>query len=411
MPEKLSEAEFVVIGGGAIGCCVAYSLAATGRTDVLLLERAEELGEITTSQGAGLCGQVRSTVDRVQLAMHSVRTFNQLKNDATAPLDWRQVGSLRIALSDAAVQMFHQLSGIATEAGLEVELLDPAAAARRWPPMDFAGVQAVLWCPSDGYLDPQTVVRAYEYQARQLGARFATAVQVEGIQCRNGRVEAVQTDLGTIPCRMAINAAGAHAYHIARLAGLELPIVPVRHEYFVSVPMAGLEPTLPCFRVPDLSLYGRAAEDCLLLGGWEASSQAADPRQFELKGPAPDIEPDLQVLDNFARRFARLVPAAANLAKARIAKGWPTFTPDGRFILGESSEVRGFVMAGGCNAHGISGSPGIGRLLLESLFDPDPSEYVRSLSPDRFAVQRWDWQTARQQAQQVYETYYTVEAC
>ena len=91
-----------------------------------------------------------------------------------------------------------------------------------------------------------------------------------------------------------------------------------------------------------------------------------------------------------------------------IAKGWPTFTPDGRFIIGESSRVKGFVMAGGCNAHGISGSGGIGRLLVESLLDPNPSPYVRGLSPDRFTESPWSWDKARVQAARVYETYYGV---
>ena len=103
-----------------------------------------------------------------------------------------------------------------------------------------------------------------------------------------------------------------------------------------------------------------------------------------------------------------LFRAARGAARTRVGRGWPTFTPDGRFIIGESGRVRGFVMAGGCNAHGISGSAGIGRLLVESLFDPRPSEYVGSLSPDRFTERSWDWDTARRQAQRVYETYYEL---
>jgi glycine/D-amino acid oxidase-like deaminating enzyme len=114
------------------------------------------------------------------------------------------------------------------------------------------------------------------------------------------------------------------------------------------------------------------------------------------------------VLDGFEDEFARLLPEARGAARTRIGKGWPTFTPDGRFIIGESRRVKGFVMAGGCNAHGISGSAGIGRLLVESLFDPHPSDYVGSLSPDRFTERYWDWDTARRQARHVYETYYAL---
>ena len=110
----------------------------------------------------------------------------------------------------------------------------------------------------------------------------------------------------------------------------------------------------------------------------------------------------------FEDSFDPLFPTAKGAEKKFIGKGWPTFTPDGRFIIGESSRAPGFVMAGGCNAHGISGSGGIGKLLVESLLDPKPGAYVKSLSPDRFTETPWNWDEARKQAARVYETYYGV---
>ena len=157
-----------------------------------------------------------------------------------------------------------------------------------------------------------------------------------------------------------------------------------------------------------MTLYGRATGERLRLGGWEAHALSIDPRGFGLEEPAPVIAADQEMLDGFEKEFARLLPEARGAARTRIGKGWPTFTPDGRFIIGESRRVKGFVMAGGCNAHGISGSAGIGRLLVESLFDRRPSDYVRSLSPDRFTECAWSWDIARRQAQQVYETYYAL---
>src|SRR5262249_23734293 len=227
----------VIIGGGAVGCGVAYSLARAGKRDLLLIERAGDVGQVTTAQGAGLCGQVRASVERVRLAMHSVATFRELQRDPVVRPDWNEVGSLRIALDERRVDEFRRLRSVCEEAGLEVALIDRAEAKRRWPPMEFGEVKAVLWCPSDGYMTPYAVAKAYEHQCRKLGVRFATEKAVVGITCRNGRIEAVQTDGGTVRCCTVINAAGAHAYHIARLVGLELPIVPVRHEYFVTVPL------------------------------------------------------------------------------------------------------------------------------------------------------------------------------
>jgi len=405
---ELPDSEIIIIGGGAVGCGVAYALSKAGRKDILLLERAADVGQATTSQGAGLCGQVRDSAERIRLAMHSVATFRELQRDSEAKPDWHEVGSLRIAFSGKRVEEFRRLKAAADAAGLEANLIDNAEAKSRWPLMDFASVKSVLWCPSDGYMAPTRVVKAYEHQCRKRGVRFATSTIVEEIICRDGRVTGVKTNHGSAECRYVINAAGAHAYHMARLAGLELPIVPVRHEYFVTVPMSGLTPDLPCFRVPELTLYGRVRDGGLLLGGWEPHSLHTDPRSFAMQGEPPPVTPDWKVLNSFEQSFTQLFPTAEGAEKKTVGKGWPTFTPDGRFIIGESSRVKGFVMAGGCNAHGISGSGGIGKLLTESLLDPKPSDYVKSLSPDRFTETKWNWDEAQKQAVRVYETYYGV---
>jgi glycine/D-amino acid oxidase-like deaminating enzyme len=404
--KQMSDAEFVVIGGGAIGCGVAYALAKAGKTDILLIERADDVGQVTTSQGAGLCGQARDSVERTKLAMHSVAVFRELQKKAEAKPDWNEVGSLRIGLSDRSVNDFRALKEIADTAGLETALIDNKEAQRLWPLMDFLQVKAVLWCPSDGWMTPQRVAKAYEEQSRKLGVRISTGTTVQAITVDGNRVAAVQTNRGEVKCRSVINAAGAHAYHVAKLAGLDLPIVPVRHEYFITVPMPELRPDLPCFRVPELTLYGRVRDGGLLLGGWEHKALHTDPRAYPLKGQPPEVVPDWSVLNSFESSFTRVLPKASGREKKFVGKGWPTFTPDGRFIIGESSRVKGFVLAGGCNAHGISGSGGIGRLLVESLLDPKPSSYVKSLSPDRFTETPWNWDEACVQARRIYETYY-----
>lgn len=409
--DSLPDAEIVVLGGGAVGCGIAHALARAGKTDILVIEREWDVGRATTSQGAGLAGQVRSSVERTQLAMRSIATFQELERDPDARPEWQPVGSLRIAQTPERVEEFARLEAVAARAGLEVHAIDAREAARLWPAMDFSRARAVLWCPSDGYMNPTSVVKAYEHQCRKLGVRFATSTAVESIAVRAGRVEAVKTARGSVRCKYVINAAGAHAYHVARLVGLELPIVPVRHEYFVTVRVDGLHPGLPCFRIPDATLYGRPSGDGVLLGGWEPTSLGTDPRGYSLDAKPPTIEPDRRILESFEQALRPLFPGARGVDYRRIGKGWPTFTPDGRFILGESSRVKGFVLAGGCNAHGISGSAGIGHLLVEALLDPRPSSYVKSLSPDRFTESTWSWESASRSAQRVYETYYAVESC
>ena len=202
---------------------------------------------------------------------------------------------------------------------------------------------------------------------------------------KDGRVAGVETDGGTIECEMVINAAGAHAYHIAQSVGLELPIVPVRHEYFVTVHADGLR--------PDFAGGSHSRFDALPAGGNQfaavrrlGTQAACRPTRGNSRSTASRRRsiPDWDVLGWFAEQLAPEIPQVEELGVRSVFRGWPTFTPDGRFIIGESSRVKGFVMAGGCNAHGVSGSAGIGRHVVESILEPDPSPYVKSLSPDRF---------------------------
>ena len=408
MSNQPKSANFVIIGGGAVGCGVAYSLVKAGVEDVVLLEKESTLAAATSGQAAGLVGQVRNSVERTKLAMWSVQTFTELQADDTANPGWRQVGSLRVALNEERVNEFKDMKTVADEAGLETEFINSTAAKSHWPLMDFSAAKAVLWCPTDGYLQPSDLTMAYVAHARQMGAQFFTSMPAHNIRLEGGRVTGVETDAGVIACETVINAAGAHAFHIAQSVGLELPIVPVRHEFFVTVHAEDLVPDLPVVRIPDAALYLRAESNALLCGGWEPKGLSTDPREFPLGTDPPAIEPDYEVLGWFTEQLAPHLPKVNDLGLRNVFRGWPTFTPDGRFIIGPSSRVPGFVMAGGCNAHGVSGSAGIGRHVVESMSEVAPSDYVRSLSPDRFSENSWDWQTARRDAQHCYETYYCL---
>jgi glycine/D-amino acid oxidase-like deaminating enzyme len=407
MSNNGQQAEIVIIGGGAVGCAVAYSFAKAGKTNVLLLEKEPTVAAVTTPQAAGLVGQVRNTVERTKLAMWSVETFSKLEQDEHPKPGWRQVGSLRIALCDERVEEFRRMKSVADESGLEVEFIDAKVASQKWPAMDFHRAKSILWCPSDGYLQPSDLTMSYVAHARSLGVRFQTNTAARQVVLKDGRVTGVETEDGIIACDMVVNAAGAHAYHIARGVGLELPIIPVRHEYFITVQADGMQPNLPVVRIPDSTLYLRAEINSLLCGGWERTGLSTDPRDFRLAGAPPAIDNDWDVLGWFAQQLAPEMPSVEQMGIRSVFKGWPTFTPDGRFIIGESSRVKGFVMAGGCNAHGVSGSAGIGRHVVESVLDSDPSLYVRSLSPDRFD-RSWAWPAAQSDARQHYETYYDL---
>src|SRR3954454_15464596 len=205
MSNGSQRAEIVVIGGGAVGCAVAYSLAKAGKTDVLLLEKEPTLAAATTPQAAGLVGQVRNSIERTKLAMWSVKTFSQLERDEKAKPGWRQVGSLRIALCDARVDEFQRMKQVADKSGLEVDFIDQRAAKQKWPLMNFERAKAILWCPSDGYLQPSDLTMSYVAHARRTGVRFQTNTAVRRVAVSNGRVTGVETDGGTIQCEMVVN--------------------------------------------------------------------------------------------------------------------------------------------------------------------------------------------------------------
>ncbi|SVE14062.1 uncharacterized protein METZ01_LOCUS466916, partial [marine metagenome] len=186
MNNQPKSANIIIIGGGAVGCGVAYSLVKAGVEDVLLLEKEPTMAAATSGQAAGLVGQVRNSVERTELAMWSVQTFSDLQADDLANPGWRQVGSLRVALNDERVREFEKMKAVADEAGLETEFIENAAAQAKWPLMNFAAAKAVLWCPSDGYLQPSDLTMAYVAHARRRGAKFLTGTPVRSIHVKEG---------------------------------------------------------------------------------------------------------------------------------------------------------------------------------------------------------------------------------
>jgi glycine/D-amino acid oxidase-like deaminating enzyme len=401
------DAEVTIVGGGAVGCAVAYVLARAGYRDVQVVERGK-LASATTGQAAGLVGQVRASRERCQLAMASVATYSRIEQDTGATADWRQTGSLRIAMTDERVAEFRALAGVAGSAGLEVGFLGHAALAELCPVLATEHVKAALWCPTDGYLQPNSLVMAYVAGARARGVSFATQTTVTGIRLDCGAVAGLRTDHGDVATSMVINAAGPWAATVAALAGVELPIVPVRHEYFVTGPVPGWHASLPVLRIPDIRIYARAEGPGILCGGWEAASLSLDPRQVAVGQPLA-VTPDWPVLTGFAQDFSSFVPAVTDAGVRTVFRGFPAFSPDGRFVIGPVPGIRGLVMAAACNAHGVSGSAGLAEHVLESL-QPDPSPYVRSLSPARFTAGTWDRAAARAQAERVYQDYYRLPA-
>jgi glycine/D-amino acid oxidase-like deaminating enzyme len=400
------DAEITVVGGGAVGAAAAYFLAREGRRDVQLLE-ARGLCEATSSQAAGMVGQARPTPERARLTMAAAAVYRDFERDTGYTMDYRECGAVRVALSDASVRELEQIAETARTTGLPVEFLSRARLRALYPPLERTeAVRAALWSPTCGYLQPNSLVTAYASAARDLGVTVATHAAVTGIGIRAGSVETFSTAAGTFRTDQLIIAAGPWSAALARLAGIELPIVPVLHEYFVTEPVPGWHADLPCLRIPEVQVYARAEGGRALCGGFEYRGTSIDPREVTTATRLA-ARPDWLVLGGFAESLSAFAPAVAGAGVAATFQGWPAFSPDGRFIVGPLSAVRGLIFAAACNAHGVSGSAGLAMHLVESL-GGDPSPYVRSLSPDRFVPRTWSWEDARRAAQHVYETYYPM---
>jgi glycine/D-amino acid oxidase-like deaminating enzyme len=400
------DAEITVVGGGAIGAAVAYFLARDGRKDVQLLE-ARGLCEATSSQAAGFVGQARPTVERARLTMAAAEVFRNFERDAGYSMDYRECGAVRLALSDASVAELRQIAETAQVTGLPVEFLSDARLREVYPVLERTeGVKAALWSPTDGYLQPNSLVSAYVSAARDLGVTVAAHSSVVGLEVRDGSVASVSTASGRFATEQVIIAAGPWSGALGRLVGLEMPVVPVLHEYFVTEPVPGWHAGLPCLRIPEVQVYARGESDRVLCGGFENHGTSIEPRSVEVSSPLA-ARPDWEVLGGFAASLSAFAPVVASAGVAATFQGWPAFSPDGRFIVGPLSSLRGLAFAAGCNAHGVSGSAGLAMALVESL-GGDPSPYVRSLSPDRFIPRTWSWEDARVRAQAVYENYYPL---
>jgi len=400
------DAEITIVGGGALGAAVAYLLARDGRKDVQLLE-ARGLCEATSSQAAGFVGQARPTVERARLTMAAAEVFRNFERDAGYSMDYRECGAVRLALSDASVQELRQVAETAGVTGLPVEFLSDARLREIYPVLERTDqVKAALWSPTCGYLQPNSLVNAYVSAARDRGVTVAAHAAVTGIEVRGGAVASVSTAAGRFATEQVIIAAGPWSGALARLIGLELPIVPVLHEYFVTEPVPGWHAGLPCLRIPEVQVYARGEGDRVLCGGFENRGTSIDPRSVSVSSPLP-ARPDWEVLGGFAESLSAFAPLVAEAGVAATFQGWPAFSPDGRFIVGPVRAVRGLAFAAACNAHGVSGSAGLAMALVASL-GGDPSPYVRSLSPDRFIPRTWSWEDARTQARAVYENYYPM---
>jgi len=399
-------ARAVVIGGGVGGCSVLYWLTKLGWDDVVLCERAD-LTSGSTFHSAGLVGQLRGSLSLTRMMMSSVELYRTLGAEVELETGWHEVGSLRLASSQERMEELARQAGWAKTFGLPLELISADEAKTLFPPMSTAHVLGAAYLPTDGYIDPSQLTFALAEGARRGGAEISTSTRVTAIDTERGRVTAVQTDRGTIETEVVVNAGGMYAGEIAALAGVNVPIVPMAHEYLVTRP-SGLPLELPTMRDPSLLVYFRGESGGLVMGGYERQ-----PEPWGLEGIPTDfngrlLEEDWDRFEELMTNAIVRVPALEDAEVIRLVNGPEAFTPDGEFILGET-DVRGFWVAAGFCAHGLAGAGGMGRLVAEWIVHGLPSLDVWEMDSRRFGRHYASREYTLARTIEVYSTYYDVK--
>jgi glycine cleavage system T protein len=399
-------ARAVVIGGGVGGCAILYWLARLGWDDVVLVERAD-LTSGSTFHSAGLVGQLRGSLSLTKMMMGSVELYRSLEEEVGLETGWHEVGSLRLASSPERMEEIARQAGWAQTFDLTLELVSAAEAQSLFPPLSKNGVLGAAFIPTDGYVDPSQLTLALAEGARRRGAEVNTATRVTGIRVQRGRVAAVETDRGDIETEIVVNSGGMYAREIGALARVNVPIVPMAHEYLITKP-SGVSLDMPTMRDPSLLVYFRPESGGLVMGGYERHCAP-----WGLDGIPADfnsrlLEEDWPRFEELMENAVVRVPSLAEMEVIRLINGPEAFTPDGEFIIGPS-DVRGFWVAAGFCAHGLAGAGGMGKLVAEWIVEGTPSLDVWHMDSRRFGAAYRSRDYALVRTKEIYETYYDVK--
>ena len=374
MPDLPTSARVVIIGGGVIGCSVAYHLTKLGWSDVVLLER-KALTSGTTWHAAGLIAQLRATANMTKLAKYSQELYGDLEAETGVATGFKRVGSITAALTHERLEELHRQAAMARAFGVDVEEISPAEVKARYAHLNIDDVMGGVYLPRDGQGDPANIAQALAKGARLRGARVQERTAVTGLTRDGRRITGVDWHgedgtRGHIACDHIVNCAGMWGHAVGRMAGVNVPLQACEHFYIVTEAIAGLT-QLPVLRVPDECAYYKEDAGKMLLGAFEPNA-----KPWAIDGIPADFEFD-QLPEDFDH-FEPILEAAVNrmpmLAEAGIHtffNGPESFTPDDAYHLGLAPEMDNVWVACGFNSIGIQSAGGAGMALAQWMEDGD----------------------------------------
>ncbi len=366
-----THAQVVIVGGGIIGCSIAYHLTKLGITDVLLLER-KTLTCGTTWHAAGLVGQLRATQNMTKLAQYTSNLLKNLEDETGQATGFKQNGSISIANNKERFEELKRGASMAKCFGLEVEVISAQEAAEYWPLMNAKDIIGGVFLPNDGQTNPIDTTQAFAKGARMYGATILEGVKVTGIHQKDGRVTGVSTDLGDVQAEYVVNCAGMWGREVGKMAGVNVPLHAAEHFYIVTEPVKNMTTNLPVLRDPGGYTYYKQEVDGILAGFFEPNAKPwgmnGIPDDFEF-GTLPEDWDHLQpAFDKMLHRMPIIETTGIKL----FFNGPESFTPDDRYQLGESPELKNFFVACGFNSIGIQSSGGAGKVMAEWIANGHP---------------------------------------
>jgi glycine cleavage system aminomethyltransferase T/glycine/D-amino acid oxidase-like deaminating enzyme len=367
----ISQADVVVVGGGVVGCSVAYHLAKLGVQNVVLLER-RQLTCGTTWHAAGLVPQMRTTRRLTELSVYGKNLYPELQRETGQDLGLRQNGSLNVATNHERLEEILRGASMARSCGVDAYEVSSREAADLWPGLEIEDVVGAVFIPADGQLNPVDLTMAFAKGARKLGVTILENVEVSEVLIHDGCAVGVATNQGEVKAQRVVNCGGMWARELAGRAGVAVPLHACEHFYALTEVIPGLPGNLPVLRNPDSNLYIKEDAGKLLIGAFESVAKPwgmhGIPKDFCFDELAEDLDHFLPILEAATVR----APILANTGIHTFFNGPESFTHDDHYLLGETPELKNFFVAAGFNSVGIQSAAGAGALLAQWLYYEKP---------------------------------------
>ena len=371
MADVPSHARVVIIGGGVIGCSVAYHLTKLGWKDVVLLER-KQLTSGTTWHAAGLIAQLRATANMTKLAKYSQELYGNLEQETGVATGFKRCGSITVALTEERKEEIYRQAAMARAFGVAVEEISPAEVKAKYEHLNIDGVTGAVFLEKDGQGDPANIALALAKGARQRGAKVIERTRASGVTREGRRITGVTweqgDETGHVTCDMVVNCGGMWGHEVGRMLGVNVPLHACEHFYIVTEAIPGLT-QLPVLRVPDECAYYKEDAGKMLLGAFEPNAKPwamnGIPSDFEFDQLPEDFDHFEPILESAVTRMPMLADAGIHT----FFNGPESFTPDDAYHLGQAPEMDNVWVAAGFNSIGIQSAGGAGMALAQWMED------------------------------------------